>query len=308
MVVCDRYGRPTLNLRISVTQRCNLRCPYCHREGEAHPSIEMTAGEIVRITRTAAALGITGVKLTGGEPLLRADILQIVEGIAGLPGVRDLSMTTNGALLAQQAEALHRAGLDRVNVGLPTLRPGAFRRLTGGSLEDVVGGVKAAVKAGLRPVKLNMVVLRGFNEAEVPELVRFAEESGAILQLIELEPVNLEEAYYSRYYCPLEGLESGFKERAVEVRARRDMQNRRVYTLPEGKVEVIRPTENTEFCAHCTRLRLTSDGKLKPCLMRGDNLVDILTPLRAGADDKTLISLFTEAIERREPYYRAAGD
>jgi len=297
-----------LNLRISVTQRCNLQCPYCHREGEAHSPTEMEPGEIVRLTGIATALGISGVKLTGGEPLLRKDILQVVEGIAGLPGIRDLSMSTNGTLLLSQAEALHKAGLDRVNVSLPTLRPGAFRKLTEGSLEDVVGGIRAAVEAGLYPVKVNMVVLRGFNEAEVPRMIRFAEESSAILQIIELEPVNLDPSYYSCHHYPLDRLEASFKDRALEVRTRRDMQNRRVYTLPEGKVEVIQPIENTDFCSRCTRLRVTSDGRLKPCLMRNDNLVDILTPLRKGADDEALTRLFIEAIKRREPYYGAVDD
>jgi len=306
-MIRDNYGRPTLNLRISVTQRCNLNCVYCHREGQTPVTLfptEMAPDEIIRLTRIALSLGISRVKLTGGEPLLRPDILQIVMGIAELRGLRDLSMTTNGNLLAAQAEALRKGGLMRLNVNLPTLNSRTYQELNGGDLKDIIEGIRAAVNAGLHPVKLNMLVLQGVNDGEIPRMIRFAKDSGTILQLIELEPVNVEPSFYSRYHEPLNAVEADLEARALRVKTREDMQNRRVYFLPEAKVEVIRPTENTEFCSRCTRLRLTSDGKLKPCLMRNDNLVDILTPLRGGADDKTLTQLFTEAIKRREPYYK----
>lgn len=306
-MIRDNYGRPTLNLRISLTQRCNLKCVYCHREGQTPAttfSIEMTPDEIIRLTRLALSLGISRVKLTGGEPLLRPDILQIVKGIGELRGLRDLSMTTNGQFLAAKAEALHKNGLKRVNVNLPTLDSKTYQALNGGNLKDVIEGIRAAVNAGLHPVKLNMLILQGVNDGEIPRMIRFARESGTILQLIELEPVNVEPSFYLHYHEPLNAMEADLEARALRVETRGDMQNRRVYFLPEAKVEAIRPTENTEFCSHCTRLRLTSDGKLKPCLMRNDNLIDILTPLREGADDKTLTHLFMEAIKRREPYYK----
>jgi cyclic pyranopterin phosphate synthase len=306
-MIRDNYGRPTLNLRISVTQRCNLNCIYCHREGQtpvnAFPP-EMSSNEIIQLTRIALSLGISRVKLTGGEPLLRPDILQIVKGIAELRGLRDLSMTTNGNLLAPKAGHLRKNGLTRVNVNLPTLNPRTYQELNGGDLKYVVESVRAAVNAGLNPVKLNMLILRGVNDGEIPRMIRFAKESGTILQLIELEPINVEPSFYSRYHEPLNAVEADLEARALRVKTRRNMQNRRVYFLPEAKVEVIRSTENTEFCSRCTRLRVTSDGKLKPCLMRNDNLVDILTPLRGGAEDKTLTQLFIEAIKRREPYYK----
>jgi len=126
-----------------------------------------------------------------------------------------------------------------------------------------------------------------------------------VLQLIELEPLNISDSYYGKYHLDLNGIEKELKEQALEVRIRQDMQNRRVYFLPRVKVEVIRPIENTEFCGRCTRLRVTSDGKLKPCLMRNDNLVDILSPMRKGAKDEELTRLFLEAVKRREPYYKA---
>jgi cyclic pyranopterin phosphate synthase len=267
----------------------------------------MSAEEIVHIAKIALSLGISRIKLTGGEPLLRKDILEIVRGIAGLRGLRDLSMTTNGTFLESMAKDLKTSGLNRVNVSLPTLNPDVYRNLMGGNLRDVIEGVKAAVEAELHPVKLNMLILKGINEEEVEKMIHFAEQTTTILQLIELEPLNINDSYYRRHHLNLNRIEEKLKERALEVRTRQDMQNRQVYFLPRVKVEVIHPIENTEFCAHCTRLRVTSDGKLKPCLMRNDNLVDILTSMRKGANDKELTSLFLEAVKRREPYYKAVS-
>ena len=288
-----------------MTQKCNMHCPYCHREGETNPSTVMSVEEIVHIVKIALSLGISRVKLTGGEPLLRKDILDIVEGIAELRGLRDLSITTNGTFLEAMAKDLKMKGLNRVNVSLPTLNPETYRNLRGGNLRDAIEGVRAAVEAELYPVKLNMLILKNVNEREVERMIQFAERTMTILQLIELEPLNLSDAYYERYHLDLNEIEQRLKEQALEVRTREYMQNRRIYFLPKVKVEVIHPIENTEFCARCTRIRVTSDGKLKPCLMRNDNLVDILTPLRNGADEEELTKIFLEAVKRREPYYKA---
>lgn len=308
-MIKDKFGRPVLNLRVSVTQRCNLHCPYCHREGqERKPNdrvVEMTAAEIVRLVKIAVSLDINRIKLTGGEPLLRKDILDIVEGIAGLRGLKDLSMTTNGTFLASLAKDLRACGLMRVNVSLPSLNADVYRKLMGGCLSDALEGISAAVNVDLYPVKVNMLVLAGVNENEIPAMIQFSKRSGALLQLIELEPINLSQAYYERYHYPLDKVEANFTKQALHVELRPHMQNRRIYHLPNGRVEVIRPTENTEFCAHCTRLRVTSDGKLKPCLMVNTNLVDVLTPLRKGATDEELTKIFIETCCKREPYYKA---
>jgi cyclic pyranopterin phosphate synthase len=205
------------------------------------------------------------------------------------------------------AKDLKTSGLNRVNVSLPTLNPETYHNLMGGNLKDAIEGVKAAVEAELHPVKLNMLMLKGVNAGEVEKMIQFAERTMTILQLIELEPLNLSRSYYGRYHLDLNRIEEELKKRALEVKTRQDMQNRRVYFLPRAKVEVIRPIENTEFCARCTRLRVTSDGKLKPCLMRNDNLVDILSPMRKGANDEELSRLFLEAVKRREPYYKAVS-
>jgi len=265
----------------------------------------MSFDEVVRIVRVAVSLGISRVKLTGGEPLLRSDILEIVKEIAELRGLRDLSMTTNGTLLSSLAKELRQNGLRRVNVNFPTLDAKIYWELTGGNLKDALEGIGAAVEAGLYPVKLNMLVLLGVNEKEIFRMIGFARRSETILQLIELEPVNVDTSYYLRFHYALDGVEAELEKQALQVRARGDMQNRRVYFLPGVKVEVVRPVENTEFCGRCARLRVTSDGRLKPCLMRNDNLVDVLTPMRNGADDEELRQLFMEAVRRREPYYRA---
>jgi cyclic pyranopterin phosphate synthase len=265
----------------------------------------MTADEIVRIAKIAVKLGISRIKLTGGEPLMRDDIVQIVRGIASIDGLEELSMTTNGTLLEPLAKELHASGLKRVNINLPTVDGETYCKLTGGRLENVLRGVKAAVEAGLNPVKLNMLILRGVNDLHVPKMMDFAKEIGAILQLIELEPINVSREYYETYHKPLDEYEEMLRREALKIEVRRYMQNRRVYHLPDLKVEVVHPIENTEFCMHCTRLRVTSDGKLRPCLMRSDNMVDILTPMRRGATDEELESLFKLANQLREPYYHS---
>ena len=309
-VLVDRFGRPVDGLRISVTDACNFACIYCHREGvqaTGRPAREpWRPEEFGRVMRVAARLGITKVKLTGGEPLLRPDIADIVAEIAAVPGVSDLSMTTNGSLLADLAYELAEAGLRRVNVSLDTLDRTTFRAITGrDALPRVLAGIEAALDAGLRPLKLNMVLLRGLNEREVWRLVEFARERGAILQVIELvKAPGMPEAFYKARHADLADLEAELAGRAVRV-VRRQLQNRPKFFLLDGaEVELVRPVHNSSFCAKCRRLRLTADGRLKLCLMRPDAL-DLLGPLRSGAGDEELEAIFKRAVELREPFYRA---
>jgi cyclic pyranopterin phosphate synthase len=309
MVLTDNCGRPLLNLRISITQRCNFRCDYCHKEGEGCSrgiSEEMTVDEIVRIARIAISLDISRIKLTGGEPLMRKDLCNIVKGIAAISGLKDLSLTTNGSLLAFEAEKLQKCGLKRLNISLPTLNPQKYHKLTNGTLDNAIEGVKAAVGVGLNPVKLNMVILNGINVDDVPEMMDFASQTGTILQLIELDPVNVTDDYFGTYHKFLDAYEEMLRQKAVKTVTRRFMHNRHVYHLPCVTVEVVHPTENGDFCAHCTRLRVTSNGMLKTCLMRNDNLIDVLTPLRDGANDEELKALFMHANQMRKPYNKAA--
>ena len=307
MSLIDNCGRPLLNLRISITQRCNYRCTYCHREGEvqrANRNTElMTAAEIVRIAKIAASLGITRIKLTGGEPLMRADLPQIVTGIAVLPGLKDLSLTTNGLLLDERkARELRNCGLKRVNISLPSLNAETYNKLTGGQLSKALKGIQAATEAEFCPVKLNTVVLKDVNVGDVPDLIEFAGKIGVVLQLIELDPVNVGEKYYLEHHRSLDELETTLKEKAIKIEQRPYMQNRLIYHLPNATVEVIKPIENSDFCMHCTRMRVTSDGKLKPCLMRNENLTDILSPIRQGTSDEELKQLFIQANLLREPF------
>jgi len=307
MNLTDNCGRPLLNLRISITQRCNNRCAYCHREGEvqrANRSAElMSVEEIVRIAKIAVGLGIARIKLTGGEPLMREDLPEIIEGIAAIGGLRDLSITTNGLLLGGgMAKRLRDCGLRRVNISLPSLNPETYHKLTGGKLDAALEGVKAAIEAGFFPVKLNMVVLKDVNVGDVPDLIEYAGKTGVVLQLIELDPVNVGNKYYTEHHRSIDEQEDMLRAKAVTIEKRPFMHNRLIYHLPTATVEVVKPIENTDFCMHCTRMRITSDGKLKPCLMRNDNLTDILKPIRNGATDEQLRKLFLQANELRAPY------
>ena len=305
VMIYDNCNRPVLNLRLSVTQKCDKHCPYCHREGEINPSALMSVTEIVRIVRIALSLGISRIKLTGGEPLLRKEIVEIVNDINRLDGLTDLSMTTNGTYLKSLARDLKESGLNRINVSLPTLDFKVYDDVMGGNLQDTIDGIKAAVKAGMNPVKLNVLLLKNVNDGEIDKMIKFAAQTGSILQMIELEPINLSKEYYERYHVGLDELSEKLEKLATETRIRKYMQKRRIYVLPNVNVELIRPIENTEFCANCTRIRVTSDGKLKPCLMREDNLVDLLGIMRKGANDKKLTEIFLEAVKKREPYYKA---
>ena len=307
MSLKDNCGRPLLNLRISVTQRCNNQCSYCHKEGEvqlANASAEkMTLQEIVHIARIAVSLGISRIKLTGGEPLMRRDLPEIVKEISRLPGLKDLSLTTNGLLLIDGvAQKLYDSGLKRVNISLPSLNAETYGRLTGGSLEQALNGVQATIEAGFCPVKLNMVILKDVNVGDIPDMIEYAAKNGVILQLIELDPINVSDKYYSTHHRSLEEIEKMLQQKAANIEKRPFMHNRLIYHLSSVNVEVVHPIENSDFCMHCTRMRVTSDGKLKPCLMRNDNLTDILTPLREGASDEQLKQLFVQANQLREPF------
>jgi cyclic pyranopterin phosphate synthase len=267
----------------------------------------MVPREISRIAAVAASLGITKVKFTGGEPLTRKDIPDIISGVA--PYFKDVSLTTNGTLLPGLAGKLKAAGLSRVNVSLDSVVGRTYAKITGtGKLGAAIRGIRAARKAGLVPVKLNMVVLKGLNEQEIPRMIEFAAGEGAVLQLIELEAPkgSLSGEWYSAHHADLLGVESELARKAVRSQTRA-MHHRRKYFVQQGagtvEIEVVRPMHNTEFCANCNRLRLSSDGRLVPCLFRGDRGIDVLGPLRKGATDSALAGLFREAVSRREPYW-----
>lgn len=298
----DPYGREITSLRVSITQRCNLDCFYCHHEGEQAPRTEMSLEEIERLVRIAAELGMRRLKITGGEPLLREDICEIIKGCGRW--MEEISLTSNGILLKEKAFELSEAGLDRVNISLDTLDRRTYRSISGvDALQDVLDGIQNAVEADLNPVKVNMVLMKGLNETEIEDMIEFSEDAGVILQLIELETSreNINNGFYKKYHYDLEELESLLASRANKIESR-EMHNRMKYFLP-GEVEVVRPMHNTSFCANCNRLRITSDGMLKPCLLSTDGTADVLTPMRAGTSDGSIKELFKQTISSREPYW-----
>jgi cyclic pyranopterin phosphate synthase len=292
MLLKDSYNRPVSNIRISLTPRCNLNCIYCHREGEVRPEAEMSRAEIAEILRVAAKFGIRSVKFTGGEPLLRKDIVEIVRSV---PEGMESSMTTNGTLLAQYAADLKAAGMKRVNVSIDSINRETYRKITGhDDLPRVLEGMQAALDAGLTPIKINMVVLEGINDHEIDDFLAYIRGNrNLVLQLIELMDFNA-----CDHHTKLDGLESSLAARSKTIITRR-MHHRKKYCLDGAEVEVVRPRHNSEFCAFCNRLRVTSDGKLKPCLLRTDNHIDI-----RGKSGEELEELFRKAVSLREPFYK----
>jgi len=298
----DPYGRPINSLRISLTQRCNFNCFFCHHEGEHGSGDELTVDEVERIVKLAAEQGITKVKLTGGEPLIRDDIVEIVRRIS--PLVKEVSMTTNASRLEELACPLRKAGLARVNVSLHTLCPESFEEITGNGTASVTAGIEEAVRCGLNPVKLNMVVMKGINHEEIDSLIDYSREVGGVLQLIEFQKLEDGVEHYDSYHYDLVPVEEELERRSWRV-VEREMHLRKIYHLRDGaRVEVVRPMHNSKFCAYCTRIRVTSDGKLKSCLMRDDNHVPFVSLMRSGASEEEILDAFKEAVERRVPFWR----
>jgi len=267
----------------------------------------MTADEIQRTVRILSRFGVDAVKLTGGEPMLRRDIIEIVRKLRALD-LREISMTTNGTLLSKLAEQLHDAGLSRVNVSLHSLRRDRFRFIVGvDGYDEARSAVSAAIQAKLLPVKLNMTLLKNVNDDEIDEMIDFAHRTGGngevVLQLIEL--VVTDPMFYSKYHCELAPIEERLKTQAIAA-YRRGLHNRPRYVLPNGvTVEVVRPMHNSEFCMKNNRIRITYDGKFKPCLLRDDNHVDFLTRMRAGASDEEIGEIFKRAVQVREPFFKS---
>lgn len=309
-ILTDTYGRTITNVRIALTNTCNLRCIYCHHEGEeingctvGDHHIQMTKEEIAELIGVFAELGVTTIKLTGGEPTLRSDLLDIIRSI---PPHIESSMTTNGTLLEKMAADLKAAGLSRVNVSLDTMRRDRYQKITGRDLlPNVLAGIDAALAVGLTPVKLNMVILKGINDDEVEEFLSYVRgKENIILQIIELMDVNGWADHIDHVEDVIRGnanvvgdLEKDIASRSTQVTTRR-MHHRRKYCLDGAEVEVVRPMHNLEFCANCNRLRVTSDGKLKPCLLRTGNEVDI-----RGLHGDELKAAIAQAVQNRSPYF-----
>jgi len=267
--------------------------------------------EIELVCRVASGIGIRRVKITGGEPLLRHDIEKVVSAISSIRGIEEVSMTTNGILMASRAADLVRAGLRRANISLPSIDSRVYSKVTGTRdykarspvLSQVVEGIDAAIAAGLSPVKINMVVLKGLNDHEIPRMIEFSRQKGAVLQLIELQNLGIDRNLYQRYHNDLQALEKWLAEQASKIETRRLSQNRKKYTAFGTQIEVVRPMENGSFCAACTKIRISADGTIKPCLMRTDNGVPIPSEALANRNEVLIRQLFEEAIKRREPFF-----
>ncbi|MFM9373132.1 GTP 3',8-cyclase MoaA [Streptomyces sp. Da 82-17] len=287
----DRFGRVHTDLRVSLTDRCNLRCTYCMpAEGlDWLPRAEvLTDDEVVRLVRIATdRLGITSVRLTGGEPLLRRGLPQLVARLAALAHPPELSITTNGIGLARSAEALREAGLDRVNVSLDTLRPERFAEITRRDrLPDVLDGLRAAHAAGLAPVKVNAVPVRGVNDDEIADLAAFAVEHGYRMRFIESMPLDAQGAWDRERMVTaeeiLDRLGARFDLTPVERRGNAPAEEWRIDGT-DALVGVI-ASVTRPFCGSCDRVRLTADGQLRNCLFATDES-DLRALLRGGADD-----------------------
>jgi len=297
----DRFGRRLEYLRLSVTDRCNLRCFYCLPAGFADfepPADWLTFAEIERVVGAFARLGVTKVRLTGGEPLVSRDLPALAGRLARLPGIEDLSLSTNAVLLARQAQGLRDAGVRRVNVSLDSLKPARFAAITGGGrLDKVLAGLMAAKRAGFAPIKINMVALKGVNDDEFEDMVEFCLEHGFTLRFIETMPVGDAGREASRRYLDLQEVKRRLARRYELVPGVMPGGGPARYTQVAGTglgIGFITPISQ-HFCATCNRVRLSADGTIYLCL--GQNHKYELRPLlRAGASDATLAAAIAAAL------------
>ncbi len=299
----DPFGRAVTYLRISLTDRCNLRCVYCMpKEGLQWqpPADQLTVDEIIQVVRVAAQGGVTRIRLTGGEPTIRQNIVGIVRHIAHLPGVKDVGMTTNGVLLKDLAQPLSDAGLKRINISIDTLDPVRFKKITRwGNLDEVWAGIEAAERVGMKPIKLNAVVVRGFNDRDVTDFAKLTMQYPWQVRFIEMMPFG-EVAAFAK-----DGIvtEEQIRDRIEAEFAPLELQNEgkldgeaRIYKFAGalGTVGFI-SSVTQPFCASCNRARLTADGVLRLCLLR-DKELDLLTPLRQGADEVDIKQIILDGI------------
>ena len=289
----DDFGREINYLRISVTDRCNLRCRYCMPEAgyaDIIPREEILSfEEIVRVAEAAAKLGIRKIRLTGGEPLVRHNVVDLISKIHEIEGIEEIGITTNGILLPEMAEDLKKAGVTRVNISIDTMDPEKYKRITrGGDLNRVLAGIEAAKKAGLTPVKLNVVALGGFNEDEFGDFIELTRRENYIIRFIELMPIGHADVGDSYGFISNQEILSRFPE-LVPVESQKFSVSDD-YRLPDGKGKVgFISALSHHFCASCNKIRLTSDGKIKPCLHSNEE-IDMKGPL-AVSDEAVLEAL-----------------
>jgi cyclic pyranopterin phosphate synthase len=296
----DLLGRNINYLRISVTDRCNLRCRYCMPEEGVEKKFHtdmLTLEEIYEVVKVCAGMGTNKVRITGGEPLIRKGLTGLIEKISAIEGIKDVALTTNGVLLKKLAGELKAAGLKRINISLDTLDAAKYENMTrGGNIRDVLDGIEEAYKVGLKPIKINTVLIKGFNEDEIGELIKLTLREDMDVRFIELMPIGQAAAFAAEQYLPSSYVLENFKElEPVEIED--TSSPAKYYRLPgaKGRVGFINPISH-KFCGNCNRIRLTADGKLKPCLhsdleidtkqiLRAENIKDKQEALRAAVEE-----------------------
>ncbi len=310
----DRLGRPLHDLRISVMDRCNFRCPYCMPADQYHENFRflhsnerLSFQEILRLTRLFVRLGVRKIRITGGEPLLRPEIAELVGELSLIDDIEDIALTTNGVLLAQHAAGLKAAGLHRITVSLDSIDDEVFQRMTGGrgGIERVLDGIRAATDAGLDPVKLNVVVQRGVNDEGVLDLVEHFRNTGVVVRFIEYMDVGTMNHWRPEDTVPsrelLDRISHRFPVRPMDRSYRGEVAER--YEFEDGAGEIGFVSSVTDpFCRDCTRARLSSDGKLFNCLFATRGL-DLRAAVRGGVDDEELLEIIYKAWRARADRY-----
>lgn len=304
----DKYGRAITDLRVSVTDRCNYKCVYCRTGNDGAQYAELPIEDYLRIVRVFVSLGIEKVRLTGGEPLLRKDLPRLIRELAKLRTANgsslDLALTTNGHLLEEMARALKDAGLGRVTVSMDAVEPEIFARITRvpGSFHKVLAGIRAAQRAGLGPIKVNCVLLRGFNEDQIVPFAKFARDEGVIVRFIEFMPLEEDRLWTPEVVISLHELVerlNAFRP-LVPLAANAPSETARRYTFDDsiGEIGIIAPVSQA-FCGHCSRVRLTSDGKIRTCLFSQFDH-DLYGRMLRGATDEEMAAYIRGTIEKKE--------
>ena len=307
--ILDSFGRSINYLRISVTDRCNLRCIYCMPpEGVPqmfHNEI-LSYEEIQTVVQAAAELGINRIRLTGGEPLVRADLPELIKMLSQIEGIQELALTTNGTVLKKYALELKQAGLSRVNVSLDTLKPDKFRYITRlGELKSVLEGIEAANEAGFDPVKINTVVMRGINDDEILDFAKMTYKDGWHVRFIELMPFKGVAEFVPSIELRQHISLLGKLEPCASITSNGPAMYYRL-SGAKGAIGFISPLTETSFCSRCNRMRLTSDGKLRPCLL-GEDEIDLRMPLRNNVSMEELKRLILKAVASKPGHHYLEG-
>lgn len=307
MFLTDKFGRRISDLRVSITDRCNYRCVYCRSGNNGAQFAEMPISDYLRMARLFVSLGITKVRLTGGEPLLRNGLVEMVRELGRMRTAEgeplDIAITTNGHLLAEMVQPLADAGLSRVTVSMDAVDPERFARITRvpNGYEKVLAGVRAAQKAGLSPVKVNCVLLRGFNDDQIMEFGKFARNEGVVVRFIEFMPLEEDRVWSPDIVVPLEEILQRMADfMPLREIKRGDSETARRYVFEDGvgEIGIIAPVSHP-FCGHCSRVRITSDGKIRTCLFSVREH-DLAQRMGVGASDDELIELIYRVVDQKE--------